>query len=584
MKKLLIVLSLAVFGLIWISGCTSSSGQIVAKVGKEKITAGEIAEQYLDMKKNSTIQIQSDLPENEQLRRFVEQKIDSRLMLQSAYEKGFDKDPAIENKVAQEKERMLINVLITKEIINKVQLTDKDVREFYDKSGERAKVKHILVKTQKEAEDIYNILKKGANFDSLAKVSSMDLRSRDTGGDLGSITWYSRLGNMEFKEVAFSLKPQEISRPIKTYFGWHIIKLEEKSKEPPQKSFEEEKERMKMTLQMMRQQDKGINYMMDLMDKSEMKIVSSTKDMLKEKALTLQKEDTLDGLPQEINIDPDQLSENEKTLPFLKYKGGELNVDEFLRFYNRFPSFQRPPLDDEEDLKNMIFNQLLATEILVNLAKQKGIDRDKEYKNMLKRFEEGLVGEKFRNEVIWKDLTIEQADLEEYYQKNKDKYIDPAQVQILEILVRTEKEALDLLRQLRAGADFKELAQEKTLRTLAKERGGDIGTITRSTDPELFEAAFKLKKSEIGGPVHLLQSPAGEGYSVIKLLEKKEQKQKTLEEIEPQVRGAVTFEKKNALSMKWVAELRAKTEIDINQSAIDAAFKIVQKGLSQTGS
>ena len=227
----------------------------------------------------------------------------------------------------------------------------------------------------------------------------------------------------------------------------------------------------------------------------------------------------------------------------------------------------------------MVFNYLLAPEILKKLALQKKIDQSKEYKDKLTRTKEAMIADKYRSEIIWKDLAVDSADLENFYQINKEKYITPAQAHVLEIMVKTEEEAKQVLKQLRADADFKKLAEEKTIRTYAKGNGGDLGRIMKSNYPELFDAAFKLKKNESGGPIHLLQSPVGEGYSVIKLVEKTEQKQKTLAEVEPAVRNAVTYEKKNSVSRKWVEEARAKTEIKINEPALQEAFRIVQKEL-----
>jgi len=577
-KRILAVWVAVVLGLVCITGCASKKGQTVAQVGKDKITVGELSEQYVDMKVNSSIKIISEKPEYEQLKDFLEQRIDSKLLIQAAYEKGFDKDPVIEGQTEQEKEKLLLNVLFNKEIISKVKATDRDVKDYYKKLGERIKVRHILVKTKKEADQIYQALREGADFDSLAMEKSIDPRTKDRGGDLGYITWNAMLGATSFKEVAFKLKPQEISRPVKTLSGWHVIRLDEKRKET-QKSFEEEKERLRESLQLMKQQEAGINFMVNLMEQTDIKMASSSREMLEEKAKILAGTDTLGAKTREVNIDPDRLSEEERSLPFLKYKGGELSVDEFLRFYNRWPSFQRPPLEDEETLKGMIFNYLLAPKVLKKVAQQKRIDKSKEYEDKVRRYKERLMAEKYRNEVIWKDLTTEQSDLEGFYQRNIDKYIAPAQAHVLEILVRTEKEAQTILQQLRSGADFKELAREKTLRASAKNRGGDLGDITQNSYPELFEAAFRLKKGELGGPVHLLQGPAGEGHSVIKLLEKNEQRQKTLEEVEPQVRSGATMEKKNNVSRQWVAEVRAKTEIKINESALEAAFKIVEKEL-----
>ncbi len=80
---------------------------------------------------------------------------------------------------------------------------------------------HILVKSQEKAEEILNKLKIGKSFEELAKENSL-CPSKKRGGNLGT---FSR-GQMvrEFEKIAFNLKKGEISAPVKTQFGWHIIK------------------------------------------------------------------------------------------------------------------------------------------------------------------------------------------------------------------------------------------------------------------------------------------------------------------------------------------------------------------------
>lgn len=575
MKRLYLILALVLLSMSLLLSCTSKKDQTVAQVGKDKITVGELVNEYVDMKKNASVKILSDKPEFEQLKDFLERRIDAKLLKRAAYEKGLDKDPEIASQVEEEKKNLLVRMLFEREVLNKAKPTEKDVRDYYDKLGEKIKIRHILVKTKEEAEEIYRDLKRGADFDSLARARSLDPRTSSKGGDMGYISWNALVGAAAFKEAAFKLKPQEISRPVKSLSGWHVVRLDDRKKEE-QKSFEEEKERLKTSLEMMRQQEIAIDYVVDLMEKSKMEIVTSARKMLEEKAKALSADTLLTQL-EAVNIDPSQLSEEEKALTFLKYKGGELRVDEFLTFYNRWPPFQRPPLEDEEALKGIVFNYLLAPEVLRKIAEEKGIDKSKEFKEKVNFSQENLMAEKYRDEIIWKDLTVEQAELESFYQKNEDKYITPAQAHVLEILVRTERDAQKLLQQLRAGADFNELARQKTLRTSAKNRGGDLGSITQNTYPELFEAAFKLNKGELAGPIHVLQSPSGEGYSVIKLLGKEKQKQRTLEEVEPQVRAGATMEKKNAISRRWVAEVRAGTDIEVNEPALQTAFELIQE-------
>lgn len=84
--------------------------------------------------------------------------------------------------------------------------------------------KHILVKTEEEASSILFDLKRGASFEEIAQAKSI-CPSKKQGGDLG---WFGRNRMVkEFETAAFSLKPGELSKPVKTQFGWHVIKVVE---------------------------------------------------------------------------------------------------------------------------------------------------------------------------------------------------------------------------------------------------------------------------------------------------------------------------------------------------------------------
>ncbi|MBW3002900.1 peptidyl-prolyl cis-trans isomerase [Candidatus Woesearchaeota archaeon] len=91
--------------------------------------------------------------------------------------------------------------------------------------AKKVHAKHILVKTEEEANAILYDLNHGKDFDEIAKEKSM-CPSGKKGGDLG---WFGK-GMMvkEFETAAFSLKKDELSKPVKTQFGWHIIKVIEK--------------------------------------------------------------------------------------------------------------------------------------------------------------------------------------------------------------------------------------------------------------------------------------------------------------------------------------------------------------------
>jgi peptidyl-prolyl cis-trans isomerase C len=113
----------------------------------------------------------------------------------------------------------------------KAATTDEAMKKVYEDaskqiSGEQeVHARHILVETEEEAKAIEDELKKGADFAELAKKKSKDPGASD-GGDLGFFTKDQMVP--EFSNVAFALEPGKISDPVKSQFGWHIIKVEEK--------------------------------------------------------------------------------------------------------------------------------------------------------------------------------------------------------------------------------------------------------------------------------------------------------------------------------------------------------------------
>jgi peptidyl-prolyl cis-trans isomerase C len=115
----------------------------------------------------------------------------------------------------------------------KAATTDDAMKKVYEQASkeitgeEEVHARHILVETEDDAKAVEEELKKGADFAELAKKKSKDPGASD-GGDLGFFTKDQMVP--EFSSVAFSLEPGKISDPVKSQFGWHVIKVEEKRK------------------------------------------------------------------------------------------------------------------------------------------------------------------------------------------------------------------------------------------------------------------------------------------------------------------------------------------------------------------
>lgn len=157
------------------------------------------------------------------------------------------------------------------------KMFDDEYNKYVDslKNKEQIKVAHILVKSQKEANDIKNKLSKGGNFAKLAEESSLDKASASNGGVIGYIL-LNQPGQLvlpEFEKKAFSLKVNEVSTPVKTNFGWHIIKVLEKKPIPVPT-----KEEAKATINNILASELLKKYISDLEAKADLKIMLPTKE------------------------------------------------------------------------------------------------------------------------------------------------------------------------------------------------------------------------------------------------------------------------------------------------------------------
>jgi len=159
--------------------------------------------------------------------------VDVIVLSQAAEKQKLGDRPDVKRRLAFDHNRLLMESLL--QDAGKSALSDEAERKVYDeavkqvKNEEEVHARHILVPTEDEAKAILAQLKGGADFATLAKEKSKDPGAAE-GGDLGYFTKEQMVP--EFSEVAFKLGKGQLSDPVKTQFGWHIIKVEDKRTRP----------------------------------------------------------------------------------------------------------------------------------------------------------------------------------------------------------------------------------------------------------------------------------------------------------------------------------------------------------------
>lgn len=187
----------------------------------------------------------AQLPAPTRRRLLVEYVIENQVLADAADAAKMATGPVYEQRMAFWKRRALRDLFFETNVKDAVK--EADAKAFYDeqvkqiKPEEEVSARHILVAEKGKAEEIAAKLKAGGDFVALAKENSTDPGSKENGGDLG----FFGKGQMVpvFEETAFKLNKGEVSAPVQSQFGWHLIKLDDKrTKQPP--SFDAVKDRI----------------------------------------------------------------------------------------------------------------------------------------------------------------------------------------------------------------------------------------------------------------------------------------------------------------------------------------------------
>src|SRR5262245_27441771 len=159
----------------------------------------------------------------------IERMIDAKLIFEAGRKEKLDADDEVKKRVQQFEERVVQEIYLNR-LIEK-QVTEDALKKRYDAfvkantAKEEISARHILVQTEAQAKEVLAELGKGADFAELARAKSIDPSAKQGGGDLGYFSKEEMVP--EFSEAAFKMKDGETSKtPVKTQFGFHIIRVE----------------------------------------------------------------------------------------------------------------------------------------------------------------------------------------------------------------------------------------------------------------------------------------------------------------------------------------------------------------------
>src|SRR3972149_10022650 len=246
-----------------------------------------------------------------------------------------------------------------------------------------------------------------------------------------------------------------------------------------------------------------------------------------------------------------------------KINDKEITLSEFTERIKEYPALAHSGEMTEETKKGFLDN-LIVRELIFQEALRLGIDKDKETIDFIEEMKKRVLVDRFFKKEVDQKVQVSEEETKKFFDENLEETKNPDEVRASHILLKTREEAEMVLKKVKQGAKFEDLAKKFSTDPGSKDTGGDLGFFSQGMMvPEFDSVAFKLKVGEVSD---IVQSRFG--FHIIKLLEKKEGKQKSVEESKPEIEKKLLGQKRKDKFDTLVADLKAKAKISINNDLL----------------
>ena len=450
------------------------------------------------------------------IRQHLESLIENKLLSEYAESEGLDKDPRIQKRKAWIRDNAMVEQLFKELVVKKVQVTDEELRKAFVKYNTKIHARHIFAKTENEAEEIYQALQNGADWDSLAAQTFGDSVLAANGGDLG---WFT-FGEMDpdFEAACYSLPVGQISRPVHTRFGWHIIRVEDKKVNPilTESDFAKNYKKLERIVRSRKENALANAYVSRLMTPLRVTLKGKAFAFLVHKAQEyFGKPNQQRRFPKPVFRDEQVLSFAESLEPYrnevlVEYRGGQWTIGDFLDRLEAMPPAERPRLNSPGSLRRGI-KFMIRDAFLAKEARKRGLQNHPYVRSEVNLWYEDTMARLVKKQIA-DTIRVTEEEIRQYFQAHPEKYGQPEKVKIREILAGDSTTAVQLLARVKAGENFAKLARRYSKRAWAAKRGGEFPFFARGSYGKIGLLAFQHKVGDWVGPVKVRG-----GYSIFQV-------------------------------------------------------------------
>ncbi|MCH7548263.1 MAG: peptidyl-prolyl cis-trans isomerase, partial [Candidatus Krumholzibacteriota bacterium] len=477
-------------------------------------------------------------------REFLTTMLNKAVMAYKADEFGYDKDPSVVKGMETFRKLGLQAGYLQRKVADKVTISDEEMRMHHENKGAIVNVKQILVDTPEQADEVWNLLEDGGDFDSILKNYSK-APDATAGGKVATIAYGKYAPALQWE--LFQRSEGEYTTPIYTGYGYFIIKILRRTQPTRERvTFEENREHLEHEVRATK----------------EMIATNELTNKIREKYGVEWYWDNLyiafEALPPDRDVTnpprrQDEIypllyfEEEDMDRPLVTYKGKTIAIKDFSDIYDQGSFFVRPRREFRLAGINSYLVERIMNEILVEEMERSGIDRDPEVARALRGKREELMINRLYEDWINSKTVVNMQMIAEYYEEHEDGFVVPEKRKFTVILCGDQETALKAYQEVQSGTLFRNVAMAYTIDEESRRSLAETDLLAEGEQPEIDRVGFALP--DVGSVSEPFQM--SRGWMILKLTEQADSKTFSLE----QARGSIQSALKQQLNEELLNQL-----------------------------
>lgn len=545
MRKIAFVLIIILAG---VSACTKLEDKVLAQVGNEEITVGDFLERYVPKG------YPSEEAELEAKMESLNQLIEYKLLVEEARARGYHDDPLYADSFEIAYKEALVDALYYKEVIEKAQASNRELKQFYEADNVILHLRVIHVQSDTMGYIVLSDFTQGVPFDTLA-VRYSQHPSSAMGGDIGTTPLSSFFFDEQIFQQLSKIKEGMATSPLPNRAGgYDVFYLEEKTSRENPVPFDDVKHKMRRHIEHGR----------------ELRMRDESRERLMEEVSIEYNTVGLDILLKPRNeISPEALS------VWTVKVNGEVtdSIGSMLGVYNslQLGDSLGVPANKLQD----IASGFGLHSAMARLALDRGLDRDPIVEKFVKETIDYMISQRLFAEEVEARIHLTPEEIQAYYENNPDEFNIPERRRISIIRTPSSSAAQEALSLLEQGVLFSDVAAQFSDHRQSAQSGGSIG-LKRRDDPNwqsFVEQAFTLRVGEFSRSFSVYN-----GFGIVMVTEIKEGYTKTFAEASGGIERKLRTRQKRELERQLLEELRSRISIEIDEKLLLSVAKMSPTG------